>query len=54
MCAQKMHTKANSYIIEVEAETEFKETIKSITLLAVEKPHTLDQSNKELANFSRS
>jgi Ca2+/Na+ antiporter len=34
MCAQNMHTEANSYIIEEEAETEFKETIESATLLA--------------------
>ncbi len=54
MCAQNMHTEANSYKIEGETETELKETIKSATLLAVEKPDTLDQSNKELANFSRS
>jgi hypothetical protein len=38
---------------EAETDIEFKETIKSATQLAVEKPHTLDQSNKELANFSR-
>jgi hypothetical protein len=38
---------------EAETDIEFKETIKSATQLAVEKAHTLDQSNKELANFSR-
>ena len=54
-CVHKICTKRpNSYKIEGEAETEFKEAIKSATQLAVEKPHTLDQSNKELANFSRS
>ena len=53
-CVHKICTKRpNSYKIEGEAETEFKEAIKSATQLAVEKPHTLDQSNKELANFSR-
>ena len=52
MCAQNMHLEANNYKIEGETEAEFKETIKSSTLLAVEKPHTFDQSNKELANFS--
>ena len=53
MSAQKMHSEANNYNKAWEAETEFKDTIKSATLLAVEKPHTLDQSNNELANFSR-
>ncbi len=47
MCAQNMHSEANNYKIE-------EETAKSATLLAVEKPHTLDQLNKEVANFSRS
>ena len=58
MCAQNMHSKAKSYKIEEEKETETKteckETTKSATLLAVEKPHTLDQLNKEVANFSMS
>ena len=56
MCAQNMHSKANNYKIEeeTETETECKETTKSATLLAVEKPHTLDQLNKEVANFSMS
>ena len=54
MCAQNMHSKANSYKIDEETETECKETTKSATLLAVEKPHTLDQLNKEVANFSMS
>ncbi len=56
MCAQSMHTGAkNSYIEETEAETEaeLNETIKSGTLVAVDKPRTRDQSNKELTNFSR-
>ena len=52
MSAQNMHSKANNYKIEGETETECKETTKSATLLAVEKPHTLDQLNKEVANFS--
>ena len=54
MCAQNMHTKANSYKIEGETEEKLKETVKSATLAAIEKHHTLDQSNKELANFSSS
>ena len=54
MCAQNMHLEANNYKKEGETETAFKETTKSATLLAVEKPHTLDQLNKEVANFSRS
>ena len=42
-CVHKICTKRpNSYKIEGEAETKFKETIKSATQLAVEKPHTLD------------
>ena len=39
MCAQSMHTGANSYKIEVEKETKLNETIKSVTLAAVDKPH---------------
>ena len=54
MCAQNMHSKANSYKIDEETETECKETTKSATLLAIERPHTLDQLNKEVANFSMS
>ena len=54
MSAQNMHSEANSYKIEGETETIFKETTKFAKLLAVEKPHTLDQLNKEVANFSRS
>jgi hypothetical protein len=46
MCAQNVHSEANNYKIEGETETECKETTKSATLLAVEKPHTLDQLNK--------
>ena len=52
MCAQSMHTGAKSSYKE-ETEAEFNETIKSGTLAAVDKPHTRDQSNKELTNFSR-
>jgi hemin uptake protein HemP len=56
MCAQNMHTQDSSYkiAVETETETELREIIKSATLFAVEKPHTLDHSNKELANFSKS
>ena len=53
-CAQNMHLEANNYKKEGETETAFKETTKSATLLAVEKPHTLNQLNKEVPNFSRS
>ena len=54
MSAQNMHSMASSYKIDEEIESECKETIKSATLLTVEKPHTLDQLNKEVANFSMS
>ena len=54
MCTKYAHREANSYKIVVETETKLKDTIKSVTLAAVEKPHTRDQSNKELTNFSRS
>jgi hypothetical protein len=54
MSAQNMHSMASSYKIDEETESECKETTKSATLLTVEKPHTLDQLNKEVANFSMS
>jgi hypothetical protein len=54
VCTKHAHRRANSYKIVGKTEAKLKEAIKSVTLSAVENPHTLDQSNKELANFSRS
>jgi hypothetical protein len=57
VCIKYAHKMTKNYKRVLEAESKFKETIKAIkavTLSAVVKPHTLDQSNKELTNFSRS
>ena len=52
MCTKHAHRGQNNYIVEAETETGFNKTIKSGTLAAIDKPHTRDQSNKELTNFS--
>ena len=54
MCTKCAHKWPSSYKIEWESETKLKETRKSATLAAVVNPHTLDQSRRELVNFSRS
>ena len=54
MCTKYVHRKAISYKRGEKTESTLKETIKSGTLSAEVKPHTRDQPNKELTNFSRS
>jgi hypothetical protein len=51
VCTKYAHRKAISYKRVDKTESKLKETIQSVTLSAEVKPHTRDQSNKELTNF---